>query len=178
MMEKTSAGFTGRAVTRTRTSPGAAHGSGAASQRNVDVGSAGLKLFMTTRCCVGGAMAVARGANDGGRGAARGRAAAFVARLRATQMTLDTRACLLPPGSRRQCECMRGGRPAHTQPRSPPCSSSAAPRTGRRRGGAASSSGSCAPAARAQRLQAAQLLSGLSGALLLRDAWRPRAGVR
>ena len=53
MMLKTSAGFTGRAVTRTSTSPAAHLGTGACSHFSVLVGSAGLKAVTTTRCMVG-----------------------------------------------------------------------------------------------------------------------------
>lgn len=57
MMLKTSAGFTGRAMTRTSTSPACGLGTGApASQRSVLVGSAGLKAVTTTRCMVVGAI--------------------------------------------------------------------------------------------------------------------------
>jgi hypothetical protein len=59
MMENTSAGLTGRAVTRTSTSPACGLGTGApVSQRSVLVGSAGLKAVTRTRCMVvGSAMA-------------------------------------------------------------------------------------------------------------------------
>ena len=56
MMLNTSAGFTGRAVTRTSTSPAAHFGTGACSHFSVEVGSAGLNAVTTTRCMVAGAM--------------------------------------------------------------------------------------------------------------------------
>ena len=56
MMLNTSAGFTGRAVTRTSTSPAAHLGTGASSHLRVLVGSAGLNAVTTTRCMVAGAM--------------------------------------------------------------------------------------------------------------------------
>ena len=56
MMLKMSAGFTGRAVTRTSTSPAAHFGTSACSHFSVEVGFAGSNAVTTTRCMLAGAM--------------------------------------------------------------------------------------------------------------------------